>query len=76
MTEKKKRMADEALIEWLLYESGQSVANIAKATEVSWTTVSDLKKKKTQVAKIYFNTAATLTEYALQLKKIEKEELG
>ena len=59
--------ADESKIKWLIFESGVSMYSVSKNTGIPQSTLSDLKKEKTDIEKMLFKNAAKLTEYAEKL---------
>ncbi|TLQ08853.1 hypothetical protein FEZ48_02915 [Marinilactibacillus psychrotolerans] len=61
-------IANKEMITWLLHDSGQSIAAIAKGSDMAWSTVADLKKNVSKVDKMSFENAAKLTKYAEQIK--------
>lgn len=57
-------------IEWLLFNSGKSVAEISKGSRVSMLIVSELKKQKNKIKEVNLETAIKLCEYANPLKEL------
>lgn len=60
--------ADSRLINWLLYESGESRYSISKMVDISESTLSRIVNGETTLEQIRFGYAHRLTEYAKQLQ--------
>lgn len=60
------------LIEWLLFESGVPAIDINRSTGMPPTTISDLRKKKSDIMKMRLDNAIKLTAFAKQQKEMEK----
>lgn len=65
--------AEEKLIRRLIFESEVSRYRIAKDTGIPSNTLSDIRTGKTAIAKMRFETAAKLTEYAKLIEETQKE---
>lgn len=61
--------ADEKLIKWLIYQSGETMYNVSKKTTVTRSTLSRIKSGSIQISNLSIETGHLLTEYAKQLKK-------
>lgn len=60
--------ADKRKIEWLLYESGVTMYQISKNTEIDQATLSRINSGKTDIEKLPFYVASKLTNYAKKIK--------
>lgn len=65
--------ADINKIEWLLFKSEKTISQISKEADVSWSTVSDFKKKKSNIENMTLLNAIKLTKYAEKLNGKEKK---
>ena len=65
-------VADGELIHWLMFVNNEPIKTISDRSEVSYSTVRDIKSKKTKIGGIRLKNASKLTAYAVK----RKEELG
>lgn len=65
--------AEKEKIEWLLFESGMTIKEVHKLTELPRQTVSDLMKRKSSIDEMRFKNAAKLTTLAVDLLDQEKK---
>jgi len=60
--------ADKQLIEWLLYNSEETIYSIEKNSKVAKSTISDLRSRKSNIERMSFKNASLLSDYANRVK--------
>lgn len=60
--------ADKQLIEWLLYNSEETIYSIEKNSKVAKSTISDLRSRKSNIERMSFKNASLLSDYASKVK--------
>lgn len=62
-------VADQKMIEWLLFKTGIKLSVISRETGVSESALGNLRRKSSKVQDMRFQNAASLTKFAEKMKK-------
>lgn len=62
-------VANQKMIEWLLFKTGIKLSVISRKTGVSESALGNLRRKDSRIQDMRFQNAAALTKFAEEMKK-------